>query len=184
MEIHIAGEEIAYDGSQLASHFALRRFGVRGDSMVVFQGPMDIRREKIADLEDLLDDRSIRSGGMLHFIVECFGSDLEALILRQRLLARLAADLISAESGRPIRVDGDDLYFEDRKLSVSIAAPSPVSVMVHFGVNLVTRDVPVPAACLEELGVAAGPFALKLCEAFRDELESIRWARSKVRAVP
>lgn len=184
MEVHISQEKITYDGSQLSSHFALKRFGVKGDNLVAFTGPMDIAPERIADLEDLLQNQAIRSPNMLHFIVEFFGAALETVILRQRILVRLAADLLRGETGADLRVQGDDLYQRDRKLSVSIAAPSPVSGLIHLGLNIETKGVPVKAVGLNDLGM--DPFALadRLGRAFQKEIDSIAWASSKVKGVP
>jgi hypothetical protein len=184
MEIHIAEEERMYDGSQLSSHFALKAFKVRGDAMVAFKGPMDVREDTMADLEDLLEKKAIRSASMLHFILEFFGRSLESTVLLQRLLSRLAADILRQETGADVKVEGDDLYVEDRKLSVSIAAPSPVSTLIHFGLNIRTEDVPVKAVSLTDLGMDSDRMASLLSDAFARELASVRWAVSKVKAVP
>ena len=184
MQIHIADETIMYDGSQLASHFALKRFNVSGDSIVVFKGAMDVDRAHMADLEDLLQGDSIRSSNMLHFIVELFGADLEGAVLKQRLLARLAAEAVAHETGKALKVKGDDLYVGDCKLSVSIAAPSPLSCLIHFGLNIETKDVPVKAAGLKELGADPDRIGRLVAEAFREEMASVGRARCKVRGVP
>jgi len=154
MQIHISGEECVYDGSQLSSHFCLKRFGIVGDSIVVFKGPMNIHEKHVADMEDLLDEQKIRSGMMLHLIAELFGTDLEGTVLKQRLLIRLAKDILEEKTGKAIEARGDDLFHRGKKLSVSVAAPSPVSCMIHFGINISTEDVPVEAACLKDLGVS------------------------------
>lgn len=184
MQIHIAEERIDYDGSQLSSHFALRSFGVRGDCMAVFKGAMDIKPEKIADLEDRLQGAAIRSPKMLHFIVELFGADLESTVLKQRLLVRLAAERLGKEGVAGVRVDGDDLYVGEGKLSVSIAAPSPVSCLIHLGLNIETEGVPVKAAGLAEAGVDPDRLAADLSMAFSRELDAVAWAGQKVRGVP
>lgn len=188
MQVHFAPQEIKYDGSQLSSHFALRNFHVRGDSIVVFKGPMDIEPNKIADLEDLLDGDEIRSPMMLHFVIEVFQAALEPTILLQRLLIRLAADeLVKEAKGKEVdglEVTGDDIYIKDAKLSVSIAAPSPVSCLIHFGLNIKTEGVPVKAIGLEELGIDPDVYAKGVTAAWVHELESVDWALSKVRAVP
>ncbi len=188
MQIHISEKKLKYDGSQLSSHFAYKAFGLRGDSLVVFQGPMDIPKENIADLEDLRQNKIIRGSKLLHFIAEHFGITLETAVLRQRMLVRLAADIIrEARIDSPgqggVSVRGDDIYVEEGKLSVSIAAPSPVSCLIHFGVNISTRNVPVEASSLEILGVEPGRVAQELSEAYAKEIESIERALSKVKGV-
>jgi len=184
MEIRFVEEKLKYDGSQLSSHFALKKFSVQGDSILVFKGPMDIEENKIADLEDLLAGKLIRSGMMLHFIVELFNESLECCILKQRILVRLAADIISNQSGVQLTVKGDDLYIDDKKLSVSIAAPSPVSIMIHFGINISTKDVPVKAASLQDLNLAPDDIGRLIADSFKKEMESVKWAVCKVKAVP
>jgi hypothetical protein len=184
MEIYIARDEMEYDGSQLSSHFALKTFGVRGDNLVVFKGPMNVKEGHMADLEDRLARSTIRSARMLHFIVEIFRESLESMILKQRLLARLAADILGRETGVVLRVKGDDLYHGKQKVSVSIAAPSPVSCLIHFGLNISTQEVPVEAAGLEELGMDPDRMADLLATAFQQEMKDVNWAVSKVRGIP
>lgn len=184
LKIHFVKEEMAYDGSQLSSLFALRKFGIQGDSLVVFKGPMDVKTDHMADMEDLLQGARIRSSAMLHFLVEFFDADLERVILRQRLMVRLAADILSDTWNAGVSVVGDDLYIEEKKLSVSIAAPSPVSCLIHLGLNIDTKGVPVKAASLKELGVDPDILGSSLARSFAEELDAIRRARCKVRAVP
>jgi uncharacterized protein len=183
LRIHTADKRIDYDGSQLRSHFATRTFGVSGDSVVVFKGGMDIPSCNIADLEDLLQGDTIRGDGLIHFIAEHFGITLETAVLRQRLLVRLAAGIVRELSGKEPVVAGDDIFVAGGKLSVSIAAPSPVSCLIHLGINLTTGGVPVKAAALDDLGVDADRFATDLTAAYSRELESITRALSKVRGV-
>lgn len=184
MQFQFLATDRVYDGSQLSSHFALRTAGIAGDSLIAFQGAMDIPPDKIADLEDLRAGETIRGARLVHFIAEHFGVNLEMGVMRQRLLVRLAADLVNQRTAEKVVVDGDDLYVNDGKLSVSIAAPSPVSCLIHLGLNVTTDQVPVKAASLDELGVDAVAFASDLGHAYVGELASIRGALSKVRGVP
>jgi len=176
--------ELAYTGRELRSHFALDAFGVAGDSAVAFVGPCRVER---ADLVDLLDARAgafIASPRMVHLIVEHFGLALVEAVLRQRLLARLAADLLR-EGGVPdVRVRGNDLYAAGRKASVSVATLSPVSALIHFGVNVRTEGTPVPAWGLAEARIEPESFARSLLGSYARELVDIHRAASKVRGVP
>ncbi len=178
-------EEITYTGRELTSHWAYRRFGLLGDSLVAFCGPCDLPVERMADLEDVLSDAPIHSARMLHFIVEHFGSTLETTVLRQRLLICLIAELLNRPGGeaRIIR-KGDDLYFGEGKLSVSIAVQSPVSTMIHAGLNVVTEGTPVKTAGLVELGVEPEGLAREILVRYREEIDGIARARCKVRGVP
>ena len=71
---------------------------------------------------------------------------------REPALQRVAfrrAIRASIEAGRPFAVAldlaGDDLYVGDRKLSISIAAPSPTSALIHFALNIDPTGAPVRA---------------------------------------
>jgi len=178
-------EEITYTGRELASHFAYRRFGLLGDSIVAFCGPCDLPVERMADVEDLLADAPIRSDRMLHLIVEHFGASLETAILRQRLLICLIAERLN-RPGEAVRVvrRGDDLYAGEGKLSVSIAVQSPVSAMIHTGLNVVTEGTPVETAGLSELGVAPEGLAAEILAGYAAEIDGMARARCKVRGVP
>ncbi|MFO1462694.1 MAG: DUF366 family protein [bacterium] len=175
--------ELKYDGSQLASHFAYRSFGFLGDSLVGFIGPCEVKLEAMVDLEDVRRSAPIFSRRMLHFLWESFAFDLRAAASFQRLMVAVVAEELRRHGvAEPVR-RGDDLYVADRKLSVSIAAASPVSSLIHLGLNLTGVGAPVAAIGLEELGIDATAFA-KLClERFREEYEGILKATYKVRPV-
>ncbi|MFZ5590906.1 MAG: DUF366 family protein, partial [Bacillota bacterium] len=88
--------------------------------------------------------------------------------------------------GHRVERQGDDLYISGRKLSISIATASPVSVLMHVGLNLVSEGTPVPAVGLWELGYreeALGELAARFAEAYRAELAGMARARCKVRGV-
>ncbi len=177
-------KEIRYTGEQLSPHWALRTFHLAGDSLVCFIGPCDVSREHMVDLEDLLRGESIKSDRMLHFIIEHFDQDLTRAVMRQRLFAAIACRTINEKLGRlRLRRDGDDLYDGEKKLSVSAATVSPVSGLIHFGMNITTKGVPVPAACLENYDLEPRSLAVEIASRYADELESMAAAASKVRPV-
>jgi len=177
-------EETTYDGSQLRSHFAHGVSGLVGDAVVGFVGPCDVGPSALVDLEDRRADAVIRSRSMLHVLVEHFDATLDVAILRQRLLVAIAADVVALRGvARPLR-RGDDLFHDDRKLSVSIATASPVSTLVHLGLNVDAEGAPVPAATLAELGVEPETLWRELAERYDSELRGAAHARAKVRAVP
>ena len=183
MEFHFAQQRIDYTGEQLHSHWARMAFGIEGDCIVSFTGACDVKPEFMVDLVDSQSGSRIYSPLMLHFIVEHFDSGLVKGILRQRLLAAIAAEHLSSASGHVIIRRGDDLYLNERKFSVSIATASPVSLLIHFGINIQTKGVPVPAAGLEELGLEADVTAHHIARAYVDELTSINKARTSARWV-
>jgi uncharacterized protein len=181
-------KELFYDGSQLKSLFGYFQCGVAGDSIVSFVGGCDISAANMADGEDILAKAEIRGGKMLHFIVEKFNIALISGVLLQRLLTSLTLDAIRAlaldkeKADRLVR-DGDDIFLDNKKLSISIAAPSHTSVLIHFAMNITNENTPVPTLSLEDLKVDPVKLSRYLMEKFCDEEASIIFATQKVRGV-
>ena len=180
MQRHFIEGETPYTGAELRSHWIMETCGLQGDAIVAFLGPCDVAVEHMVDLVDVAAGASIRARQVLHFIVERFDTDLEKMVLWQRLVVAIAAELLPTSVTRR----GDDLFAHDRKLSVSIATASPVSTLIHFALNVDPTGAPVPAIGLDELGVDPRDFAHRLMTAFADELAGVREARCKVRPVP
>jgi len=183
---HFINETITYDGTQLSSLWAFRNFGWQGDSIVSFRGPCRVNLTEMVDLEDVRKDSPIYSTDMLHFIAEHFELDLEKTIFRQRLLIAIIKDVIENTADIKLLRSGDDLYYGEKKLSVSIATLSPVSSMIHTGLNITSKDVPVAAVGLAELGIAENQVAHlgeHICSLYTRECRDIRLARCKVRGV-
>jgi hypothetical protein len=143
----------------------------------------------------LLHGPGIRAADMLHLVVEVFGErDLEPAVLRQRLLVANAAELLGERLGEhatgrrrfKVRRAGDDLYVNGRKLSVSVAALTPVSSVVHLGVNVTTAGTPrgVATIGLAQLGVETESWARALLKRFTTELDSVHQASCLVRGKP
>jgi hypothetical protein len=186
MEMLMIPEQITYNGRQLTSHWAYRNYHVLGDSIVSFQGPCQVTINEMVDLKDVLNEAPIYSEGMLHFIAEHYTLDLEQTILRQRLMIASLKDLITEKTNASLQRYGDDLFVKERKLSVSIATLTPVSTIIHTGVNITGRNAPVPAIGLAELGLdREGITALgeSLCKVYVEEYHQIKLARCKVRGV-
>jgi hypothetical protein len=169
-----------YCGTELRPHFLRRRFGVLGDAAVAFRGACEVAGTALVDLADREAGLFIRSQDMLHVMIERFDTDLVRAILVQRLLASRCADRIRRLTGRATERRGDDVYVEGRKLNVSIAAASPVSTLIHFGVNIDARGAPVAAAGLADFGLDPAEFARGLLDDLDSELEAIAGAASKV----
>ncbi|MGI6493124.1 MAG: DUF366 family protein [Pelotomaculum sp.] len=175
---------ITYDGTQLSSHWAFRTQGILGDSIVSFQGPCRVMLAEMVDLEDVRKNAPIFSHNMLHFIVEHFDTDLEKMILRQRMLMAIIKDVLMEKHGAKLIRNGDDLYEGDKKLSVSIATLTPVSTMVHTGLNIVSKDTPVKTVSLKDLGIKdedIEPLGNLICSRYSAEIKEISLARCKVR---
>jgi hypothetical protein len=176
---------ITYDGTQLRSHWIHQQSGTSGDVVAAFIGPADVPLANMVDLADVAASSPIFSRSMLHFLVEHFDTPLTLAVARQRLLMAIAAEEINrTQKSSGLERKGDDLYVGDRKLSVSIATASPVSSLIHVGMNIVAEGAPVPAIGLEELGVAPKSLAQKVLNRYSEEIHSMRVAICKVRPVP
>jgi hypothetical protein len=138
---------------------------------------------EIADLADV-DGPGIAGDDMVHFLWESFvHPDLMLAVHRQRLLSAQAAEALRELAPNcGVQRDGDDLFFGDGKLSISIATVTPVSSMLHFAVNATPGGAPVRTATLQQLGVDPQAFALRLLQKAAHEQDSIAVARAKVRA--
>jgi hypothetical protein len=177
---------ITYTGRELTPHWGLSKTGVYGSLLTAFVGPCEVPTEHLVDWEDRLADDHIRSKQMLHVLGEFFGTTLEAGVLYQRLFMVWAERLLR-DAGLSVTRSGDDLFVNgDHKLSVSIATVSPVSVLIHWGLNIDPEGAPVRAAGLNRLGWGSSEvlaFAKKLMTHYIGELEEIRLAQCKVRPV-
>ena len=79
--------------------------------------------------------------------------DLKTIYLRQRLLVFIAKEVIESYNVK-LKRDGDDLYFEDKKLSVCIACKGVTSTKIHLGINVKSKGVEhVKIIGLEDLGI-------------------------------
>ena len=194
MKSHFIDKELAYDGSQLRSLFAYLGYGVQGTSIISWIGPCDISNEHMIDGEDLLAGETIAGARMAHFIIERFETQLFGAVALQRLMASIVMDICrehvaigaasgagSAELASIFRREGDDVYFGDGKLSISIATVTPVSALIHFAVNVTNDGTPVKTAALQDFGFDAETFAHRVMGHVVREVDSIEIATVKVR---
>lgn len=181
-------ERSTYDGSQLKSLFGYLTYGVLGNSIVSWIGPCNISFEHMVDGEDLLAESPIEGAEMLHFIIEVFDRDLFSGVALQRLFTCIIKDYLQKEAtavlnGHMLERDGDDIFWEDRKLNISIATKSPVSTMVHLAINCTNRGTPVATCALEDLKLSPEKVARDVMILFQREFESVLKATQKVRPV-
>ncbi len=176
-------ERVLYDGSQLHSHWAYKNYSLLGDSVVAFIGPCEVKKEEMVDLEDFLKGEVIRAEEMLHFICEHFGLDLRETVYRQRLLIVCAKEALEERGLRILRV-GDDLFYNQRKLSISIATITPLSGKIHLGINIDPRGAPLPAVGLKEIGIEPVGFGEEVMRRYKEEIEGIHTTMYKVKGVP
>jgi hypothetical protein len=183
MKTHWLESTLAYDGSQLRPHWIRGATGIVGDATVAFRGPCRVRAAEMADVADVLAGSTIAGDDMVHFIAEVFDDgDLPRALLRQRLLSAMAAEqLRELAPGIALQREGDDLFADGRKLSISVATRSLVSTLIHFAVNVTTTGTPVPTAGLLDLRVDPREFAGRLLDAVAREEESMAAARCQVR---
>ncbi len=201
LQIFISKEERPYFGPELRPHFLLSEMGLRGSAMGVFVGPCEVKTDHLVDWEDRMANDHIAARKMVHFLGEFFGMGLREGVFMQRLFMASLCESLNAFAGRlgktwRAKREGDDIFIFDpslpsktdgpevlRKLSVSIVTASPVSILMHAGINLDPTGAPVAAVGLDEMGVPLEqwlPFAL---DRFKEEWESIHWACAKVRPV-
>jgi hypothetical protein len=184
MKTLLLARRFAYDGTQIDSLWAYRELGVQGDSLVAWIGKCYIPRRNMIDLEDVRARSVIRSPLMLHFISEHFDTppDLEKAVLRQRLFAALARDVFETAGGPRLRRDGDDLFEGRAKLSISIAAATPVSTKFHFGINVRrATGVGVPTAGLAQYGIDPARMAREALARYAAEMAGVGDARTRAR---
>ena len=184
MKTKFIDEEIKYIGSQLAPHWIYKNFKIQGDAIVAFIGECEVKLTEMVDIEDVINNEPIYSKLMLSFISEQFGIGLSEGVFRQRLLMCIIKELLE-ERGVFVKRRGDDLIINDGKLSVSIATKSITSVLIHTGLNILSEGAPVKACGLKsELGIDdIKGFALEVMERYKEEIEDILLAGTKVRGV-
>ena len=167
---------IKYDGSQIAPLWAYS-MGIKGDSIVIFHGPMDVTFDNMKDFEDRKAGKTIKGDDLIHIIVERFDSpaSMRLAYYMQRLLIICVRDVLLDHGIKTIR-NGDDLFVDDGKLTVSIASAGVGSEKIHCGINLTTRGTPpdVKTAALEECGIKDWKkIAEEISETFIKEVEEI-----------
>lgn len=167
------------------------KYGLLGDSIVAWCGPCDVKLSEMVDGEDRRANANICGDLMLHFLVEIFDTNLFSAVALQRLLATMVLEAVETlaeqnqnlnqnEKRLRLRRDGDDVYWGEKKLSISIATSSATSELIHFAVNVVNKGTPVPTAALEDFKIQPNLFAKRVGERFVAEVDSIRAACRKV----
>ncbi len=137
----------------------------------------------MVDIEDVINEEPIYSKNMLSFIVEHFNIGLVEGIFRQRLLITIIKEVLESVSRLPFTVSrrGDDLFVDNKKLSVSIATKSLTSVLIHVGINIDPTGAPVEAIGLNSLNIAnINDFANEVMVKYSQEIDDIILASTKV----
>jgi hypothetical protein len=184
IEVRFFEDKMTYFGPELRPHFILSRFRVEGSALIAFRGPCEVKTDHLVDWEDRLQNDSIKAAEMVHFLGEFFGMTLKEGIWTQRLIvSEILAHLL--QKGISATRSGDDLFVSGKKLSVSIVTASPVSVLLHLGLNVDPTGAPVSAVGLLDLMTEAGVSELitRVLSRFQDEYQSVERAAVKVRPV-
>ena len=177
-------KEIKYIGSQLAPHWIYKNFKIQGDAIVAFCGECEVKLSEMVDIEDVINKEPIYSKYMLSFISEQFNTELVEGVFCQRLLITIIKETLEKRGFKVIR-NGDDLFVNNKKLSVSIATKSLTSVLIHTGLNILSQNAPIDVSGLEsDMGIKdIKEFAKEVMERYSLELEDIILASTKVRGV-
>jgi len=184
MKSRYIDETIDYKGRELRPLWLYERLGLEGDAIAAFTGSCSVKGRDLVDIEDFKLGKTVAGERMLHFIAEIFGLGMPGIVFAQRLLCAAAVRVINRLAcGEHIERRGDDLWVAEGKLSVSVATVSPVSGLIHMGLNITAAGVPVRAACLDDLGVDARDAADGILADFTAEVDGCRRAASKVRPV-
>ena len=187
MKYKFLNKEIKYDGSQLHSHFGYEN-GVEGNGIVCFIGPAEVK-EHLVDCEDRLINDFISSKRMMHFIIEIFDVSLREMVVWQRLFITQITTFLRENLKKESCRSGDDIFVGGKKFSVSIATLSPVSGLIHVGLNIEVGDnCPVKAIGFHEIMghrifINEKELASVLMSRFVGEFESIQNSCYKVKGV-
>ena len=183
MTYHILEQPVCYTGMELRSGWVAKKTGLSGDAAAGFYGACGVPTENLVDKEDAAAGATIRAKWMAHVIVEHPSCPLAMAVLRQRLLICLLSETLTGQ-GLKVHRDGDDIYLEGRKLTVSIAAPTSSGSIIHLGINIDPTGAPVSAIGLKEMGIDPKWLLTTLLDSYRDEMASCAHAEIKVRNVP
>ncbi len=135
-------EIFEYDGSQINPSWAFQEFGIYGSSIVTWIGSVNITPDNLKDFADV--GLEIKSNYMVNFICEFFDQqppNMRIAYLRQRLLVMIFREILM-EYGVVTKREGDDIFVDGGKLSISIASISLSSAKIHFALNLEDKGTP------------------------------------------
>lgn len=183
MKTYFIEKETKYTGAELSPHWIYRNFNILGDAIVAFIGEVEVKLTEMVDIEDVINNEPIYSKKMLNFIIERFEVPLEQMVWTQRLFVSIIKETLESRGAKVSR-HGDDLFFDGRKLSVSIATKASTSCLIHTALNIIKEGAPVAASDLSELGIDdVEDFAREIMLRFKTETEDIKLAVCKVRGL-
>ena len=181
-----------YDGSQINPSWAFQEFGIYGSSIVTWIGPVNITPDNLKDFADV--GLEIKSNYMVNFICEFFDqqpTNMRIAYLRQRLLVMIFREILTEKGVKTTR-EGDDIFVDGRKLSISIASVSLSSAKIHFALNLEDKGTPSDVETIGLYDINDGEIFNKnnvkdlifeVVERYIDELETIEKDISKTKVL-
>ena len=181
-----------YDGSQINPSWAFNEFGIYGSSIVTWIGPVNITPDNLKDFADV--GLEIKSNYMVNFICEFFDqqpTNMRIAYLRQRLLVMIFREVLTEKGVKTTR-EGDDIFVDGRKLSISIASISLSSTKIHFALNLEDKGTPSDVDTIGLYDIDDGKvfnednlkdLIFDVVKRFIDELETIEKDISKTKVL-
>ncbi|WP_407432865.1 DUF366 family protein [Methanobrevibacter sp.] len=181
-----------YDGSQINPSWAFQEFGIYGSSIVTWIGPVNITPDNLKDFADV--GLEIKSNYMVNFICEFFDqqpTNMRIAYLRQRLLVMIFREILTEKGVRTTR-EGDDIFVDGRKLSISIASVSLSSAKIHFALNLEDKGTPSDVETIGLYDIDGGnvfnsnnlkDLIFEIVNRYIDELETIEKDISKTKVL-
>ena len=181
-----------YDGSQINPSWAFNEFGIYGSSIITWIGPVNITPDNLKDFADV--GLEIKSNYMVNFICEFFDqqpTNMRIAYLRQRLLVMIFREVLTEKGVKTTR-EGDDIFVDGRKLSISIASISLSSTKIHFALNLEDKGTPSDVETIGLYDIEDGKIfnednlkdlIFEVTERFIDELETIEKDISKTKVL-
>ena len=177
-------KEIKYTGKELSPHWILSNFKLFGDSVVSFVGEVEVPIDNMVDVEDRINVEPIYAKSMLNFIVEHFDYSIKEIALAQLLLIHSIKEVFQDDYKIDLKREGDDLFYNGKKLSVSIATKSIVSGLIHTALNIDCTGAPVSASDLKEIGINdVKTLAKKIMKKYSDNINNVNFAITKVKGV-
>ncbi|MCD6097601.1 DUF366 family protein [bacterium] len=176
MKSLIIREPIEFDISAMRPHWAHERFELLGDSIVAFHGRCNIPEQDFMDLRKRKKGPGLYAKDMLHFVAEQFQPYLEMAVLRQYLLVLIAEEKLEHRVSPNLKIIRwhDDLFLNNRKLTVTAVAKTPVSTKIHLGINIDPTGATQPAVGLTELGVDPFDLAEAIVDQYKLEMREVR----------
>lgn len=181
-----------YDGSQINPSWAFQEFRIYGSSIVTWIGPVNITLDNLKDFADV--GLEIKSNNMVNFICEFFDQqppNMRIAYLRQRLLVMIFREILTERGVKTTR-EGDDIFVDGRKLSISIASVSLSSAKIHFALNIEDKGTPGDVECIGLYDIDGGKvfnennlkdLIFEVANRFIDELKTIEKDISKTKVL-